>query len=261
MTTQQEQVTAIVRALRDENCRNVWDTACQLIERQGIFPGADDPNLTNYDQRIQDAVLAACRDLDRELPDLDDDELADYLSQQYAESAVDLVARGRALVASSLSGHPETPDPDEAREAIFQALLIDHPDWELFDCGSVPETGLRCKHCGKEEVFSDRDVAIAALNGAILCSNCEGEPDDTYADPNTILAYTTERDAVLHAYAIDYYGEKLLELVTHSPVGSVAAALLTTHDAATLYHALGSWIRQHRPDFLTPPPPVSDDRR
>ena len=120
---------------------------------------------------------------------------------------------------------------------------------------------LRCKHCGKEEVFSDRDVAIAALNGAILCSNCEGEPDDTYADPNTILAYTTERDAVLHAYAIDYYGEKLLELVTHSPVGSVAAALLTTHDAATLYHALGSWIRQHRPDFLTPPPPVSDDRR
>ena len=246
MTTQQEQVTAIVRALRDENCRNVWDTACQLIERQGIFPGADDPNLTNYDQRIQDAVLAACRDLDRELPDLDDDELADYLSQQYAESAVDLVARGRALVASSLSGHPETPDPDEAREAIFQALLIDHPDWELFDCGSVPETGLRCKHCGKEEVFSDRDVAIAALNGAILCSNCEGEPDDTYADPNTLISRKTERGAMLYGYALSYYGENLLELVTHSAVGTVTAALLTHDDAIALRDALTRWIDSNR---------------
>lgn len=177
-----------------------------------------------------------------------------------------LIARGRALIASSLSGQPETPNEEEATWAIasvkemrrfeeeqlegeFQSKLATSEDWELFDCGNVPETGLRCLHCGYEEVFSDRETAIAALDGAIECSRCiEGDPPEEGEPP--FYHHDTSRGAKLDAYPLTYDGENLLELVVNSAVKTAAGLLLSTDDAATLYFALQGWLQQHDPALL-----------
>jgi len=210
----------------------------------------------------------------------------DAAEQSVSQGFIDLVARGRALIASALSGTPQTPDLDEALEAIaavrslqeaeedaleaeFVIRLDASTDWELFDSGSVPDTGLRCLHCGYEERFADREVAIAVLSGSIACSNCGGTGDGWGTDPDdeplydpvapAVITRMTERGALFSTFPLTYENVPLLEMtVTNANKMSTAALLLDISDAAVLYHALDAWLYENAPEFTSSLDPMGD---
>jgi DNA-directed RNA polymerase subunit RPC12/RpoP len=164
------------------------------------------------------------------------------------------VVIGGQLTAEELLDPPDDPD---AREAEFLDLLDGHPHWSLFDSGMM-ETGLRCAHCGQRELFSDRDTAIGALRGDILCSACNFDPN---AEPDgaPYFALTLEKGGSVCATPIVWYDQPMLDVVTASPAThSVHSNLLTTQDAATLYHMLETWLAQHAPELIASLDPMGD---
>jgi predicted RNA-binding Zn-ribbon protein involved in translation (DUF1610 family) len=188
------------------------------------------------------------------------------ISADERDAVLDHITRvaDQNCMAATCDWEPAAIDPrhaDALLEQAFQRRLAVSTDWELWDTGSLPDTGLRCKHCGNEEVFSDRETALAALDGQLTCSRCGDDAPEPPYDPvaPAVITRTTERGAVFSTFPLTYESMPLLEMtVTNANRMSTASLLLSMSDAAVLYHALDAWLNDNAPEFLSSLDPMGD---